>query len=465
MRKSKYSFFLFLLFVLALLAPLGFMSYSPLYAKGALCVSGMLFLFLLWNSRLRHGEGKLYPSGAGLQQGQGMIGDLGLIEEEAPVASLYSREGGQEPSPKKEATAAVTHADKRVEAVTPPPQPQKPKTLQTSAFEQELWNLPGFQSLLSPFKKGLSVDEFNPLNWQELYSNAGPGVSDPAETPFKHIYSFPSFGAYGQSLSNIEAFVKEMLVSLSEYLAPCSVSACLRSRTGKYHLFLQFSGSVFFSEKNTAMEGKAWERIIKRIEKGEYVILNEGKDLAFPLPSRFGPLGFLHFRCEEAFFETKEDKEKLGRLWYSIRKYGESLLQASIYERSIRDPESSLLNGIRFQEDLAREMACRLERNLPCRLILVLLGGKGKEDSEAISALAQKLSLLFPFPQRVYRIAQSLFSILDTRPLAELEKKLSELKTSLYGSSSLELSFGSALPALELSKTQEWFEEAQKGIC
>ena len=401
-------------------------------------MSGMLFLFFFLSSfRASQRESK-----------EIIEHSPELEREEEPLIEVSYAKKDALLEPQKEEGVALPSPQGQLQAPVP------------SAFEQEFWNLPGFQSILAPFKRGLSVDEFNLLEWEAMYSNSSilPSSSN-------HVYSFPSFRSHCQGLSNLEAFVKEMLLSLSEYLPSCSVSACLRSRARKYHLFLQFSGSVFFSEKNTAMEGKSWQEIIERIEKGEYVILNEGKDLAFPLASRFGPLGFLHFRCEEALSEKEgERKEILEKIWYAIRKYGESLLQATIYERSIRDPESSLLSGMRFQEDLAREMACRLERNIPCRLILTLLRGEAKQES--ISFLSQKLSLLFPFPQRVYRIAQNLFPILDTRGTQETKKALSELKAScsLHENSPFDLSIGSAVPALDLDNPQEWFEEAQKEL-
>ena len=446
MQKARHTYYLLPLLILALLAPLGFMSYTPLYTKSAILMSGMLFLLLLWKAL--HG-----PQNTQLKTQSAAGPEIVDLDESSAAFREVS-----EPNAVKERQAEnkvpSDHKPAKMEAPSMPPS--------TPPFEQERWNLPGFQSLLRPFRKGISADEFNLVKWESFYSD-----SSPSQSSSKQNYAFPalSLEKHGQalgSLNNLEAFVKEMLISLSEYLAPCSVSACLRSRSGKYHLFLQFSGSVFFSEKNTEMEGGSWQAVIQRIETGEYVVLNGGQDIAFPLPSRFGPLGFLHFRCEEALANKDDKKDILEKLWYAIRKYGESLLQACIYEQSTKDPESTLFNGMRFQEDLNREMACRLERNIPCHLILVML--HGKVNAEALAACSKNLLLLFPFPQRVYRIGQSLFGILDTREAQGLKTKLSELRVSMQQTYGLELSFGSAIPVLELGSPQEWFEQAQKAL-
>ena len=441
MKENKYSYYLFALLILALLAPLGFMSYSALYTKSAIFMSGMLFLLLLWKAASGPQNTQLKTQAAkGTQKGPQIV-DLDKAN-----------------SVPKEAFGAGAVEGKQTENNSF----QNHKALKTRRhpFEQELWNLPGFQSLLRPFKKGISADEFNLLEWESLYSD-----STPSRLSSEQAYSFRTFEIYSQgitSLNNLEAFVKEMLLSLAEYLRPCSVSACLRSRTGKYHLFLQLSGSVFFSEKSTEMKGETWQKLIQGIESGEYVILNEGKELAFPLPSRCGPLGFLYFRCEESWRDNDDNKEILEKLWCTIRKYGEGLLQACIYEQSTRDPESTLLNGMRFQEDLSREMACRLERNVPSHLILILL--RGEIEPEAIDFCGKNLPLLFPFPQRVYRIGQNLFSILDSRNPGELKLKLSEFCTRMHQNFSLDILLSSAIPSLDLSTPQEWFEQAQKDL-
>ena len=413
------------------------MLYSALHARGAVFMSGALFLLLLW--KVIHGPQNTQPK-AQASKGPHII-DL----DEADSALKERSESG---------------LAKQSQIKSNFPQSHEPPGM--ALFEQELWNLPGFQSLLPPSTEGISIDEFNPLKWENFYSDsAAPRFSS------KHTYSFPSLGigTHSQglsSLNNLEAFVKEMLISLAEFLDPCSVSACLRSPKGKYHLFLQFSGNIFFSERSTEMEGDSWQEIIKRIETGEYVILNEGKELAFPLTSRYGPLGFLHFRCEDSLDDKDNKKEILEKLWYTIRKYGESLLQACIYEQSTRDPESTLFNGMRFQEDLCREMACRLEKNVPSHLILIML--QGETNSETIAFCGRNLALLFPFPQRVYRIGQNLFSIIDTRSWEDLKISLSEFRVRVQENFSFDISFGSAIPALDLSTPQEWFEQAQKGL-
>ena len=323
------------------------------------------------------------------------------------------------------------------------------------SFEQELWNLPGFQSLLHPSSFSIPVSEFNP--WENFYKEEKGSASH--EGLDWQLRAFPDFSGHIESMSNIEAFVRIMLSSLAKHLGPSLISAYLRNRSGEYYLILRHRGKLFVSEKNNRIEKEKEERFIQCVEKGEYLILENETEAVFPLPSRFGPMGLLHFQKEKGVIK----EEILKKLWYEIRKYGENLLQACIYERLTVEPESTLLNGMRFQEDLRRETACRLEKNIPTHL--VLLQFHSEPDSKLSAFFGQTLRQRFPFPARLYRITALLFAaLISQNAVKKLEIMLMEFLTLVSREYPFELSLGSALPDYALKSPEEWFCLAQSNM-
>ena len=331
-----------------------------------------------------------------------------------------------------------------------------PTNKEKEQFQQELWNLPGFQSLLRPFAGKVSADEFNV--WNMLYP-----TTDNSNFSLNNSYFFLDLRFSSDEISNLEAFVKGMLLYLSENIGPCSIDAFLRDKKGDYHHYLQYSGNLFFSEKNRKIGNDSyWKRVIKDVESKNYVVVKQKKEWIFPIPSRFGPLGFLHICCEEALSMDNNEHDILKKLWYIIRKYGETLLQICIYEQSVVDTESGFFNGIRFQEDLRREMASKLENNNPNNLLLIELSGELTQL--AISSSARQLRQLLPYPIRIYRIGQNILSIFINESLSKWGPQLAAFKEYTHNNHNIEVSYGSALLDDKIDYPQEWFVQAQNAL-
>ena len=290
-------------------------------------------------------------------------------------------------------------------------------------FEQVYWNLPGFQSLLRPFDQGISGRHFTP--WEQFNANS----KKQSQFLTNDFYRFHDGGSYLQAIGDIEAFIKQMLVELIEHLGPCSASVCLRDRRGDYYLSLQRSGNLFVSEKGTKLEGPFWNKLITMTKKGNYVLLGNGSELVFPLPSRIGSLGLLYFCFEEPLGDTK----LIERGWREIQRYGETLLQACIYEQATVDLESTLYNGMRFQEDAQQELACYWQKAIPTNLVLLHLLSMDFPDTENLACICGKLLRHhFPFPQRSYRIGQNLYAVLTAqKPENEMDTILKEFQEDL----------------------------------
>ncbi len=330
-------------------------------------------------------------------------------------------------------------------------EPELPEAQKNHSFAQLNWNLPGFQSLLRPFTGKLSADQFSP--WEHFYNDfPKQNFSDQLTS-----YSFP----YSIEMTmNIDSFFRFMLNSLAERLGPGCASVCLRNQQGDYYLVLQHSGSLFVREKNTKLSSSAWQKIISSIEMGNYVSLRDGEELAFPLPTRFGPLGLLHFRRESPL----TNPQILEEIWPEIRKYGENLFQACIYEQACTDQQSTLYNGMRFQEELIHEMDSRLQKTVPTQLILVQF--TKNYDDTAVPLCGKAIRHCFAAPARAFRIGYPLYSVLAASDLdlTEIRKKLLELVSLVQTKYAIELQVGSAILSSDLNSPQAWFEAAKSSL-
>ncbi len=328
--------------------------------------------------------------------------------------------------------------------------------------EQECWNLPGFQSLYHNPNHNVPMNEFSP--WEKLYREENNGVQAQKEASTLHIE--PSHLSLGfspkadiEGLSNVESFVRNMLTNLSEHISHVSIRSYLRNRLGDYYLVLHSRGNLFISEKNVKLEGQRGKLFISCAEKGEYTVFQNGMEAVFPLLSRSGLMGILVFSKKEGSIE----KEMAKYLWQEICKYGKSLFQFCIYEKFSVDQETTLLNSIRFQEDLLREMACQREKKTSTHLVLL----------QWENFLSQKLSLFFgqtlrqyfPFPERSYRIGTKLCAVLvSQKKIEEMHMRLIEFFTAISKEVSLDLSLGASTLKYDMESPQEWFYQAQNHL-
>ena len=345
--------------------------------------------------------------------------------------------------------------------------PQEPKEFPASfpketSFEQERWSLPGFQSVFCPIRK-VSSHDFNP------YGQYHGGTSSRASLHQLQYYDFTEMADCIDSMNSIESFVKRMLIGLvdkvssyfsAEYTNPSSATACLRNQEGDYYSVLQYSGRMFVSQKTAPLkDSSSWERIIHAAEKGNYLVLRNGEEMVFPLVSQAGTLGLIHLHLQAPI----SDRNLLKQLWEQIRKYGEQLLHVCVYERTHTDPESTLFNGIRFQEDLSRETARRGEKSIPPQLILIQIKGKLNQESSLLYGML--LRKTFPFPASAYRIGREFFAILTAEiPSEGIDISLEMFLAQTRQRERIHLCAGSAVPGREIRTPQDWFLQAQRAL-
>ncbi len=335
------------------------------------------------------------------------------------------------------------------------------------------WNLPGFQSLFHSLDLGSASK-----------NEQGPHAPNPFELIYKNLSEESKIQEYKnsnhvsslfflenlESLSNPENFLKGMLVSLAEYMKSCNLSVSLRDREGLYHKVLQFSGSLFISEKNRLLEGEEWASLIENIEKGKYVVLESGEEFVFPLPSRFGLLGLLHFCSNEK--GNPISPNTLEKIWTQIKFFGETLYQLCIYESLTIEPESTLYNALCFQKELSSALAESIElRQFTPKLYteafkqLVLLQIDGPQESKDFLLLGKALRELFPFPARLFRLSKNLFAILlHKRDSDEIHQRAMHLLKGSENKRILTIRLGWAGIEPQITNLQEWFEQARNNM-
>ncbi|MBX7059816.1 MAG: hypothetical protein K1X75_17265 [Leptospirales bacterium] len=331
------------------------------------------------------------------------------------------------------------------DAVAAPLQQEDEAALpEDAAVEQERWNLPGFLAVMAPVRTRLAP-ETQDFAAAVLRQPAGESLFD-----FRY-YDFVDSGEFLESVSDLESFARSFLSSVSSALQDCDSLLFLRNRLGDMAPCLEKRGSVFVS--GAALEDEHLERdCLTQLEAGRYVALEDGLRLVFPLPSHRGLIGALRFSSRRPLFRPEE----LALAWFRIRKFGEWLLQAAVFEQATVDRQSALNNGMTFHRDLRHEFALRdsLRERRELSLVQFLKGGG--------QTLWRGLQLRRRFgDRRLYRIAADVFALLGPQSMeGEIDRRFSEYLSDLGERETVELQIGCAILEDDVESPLEWFRRA-----
>lgn len=333
-----------------------------------------------------------------------------------------------------ESTATTIAADR------PPP---KKEENGDPAVEQERWNLPGFLAAMSPVRTRLPLEKID-LS-AVMRHESGESLFD-----FRY-YDFLDSGEFLESVSDLENFARAFLSSVSSGLEQAGAVLFLRNRSGQMAPCLEKRGDVFIS--GAALDGESLSaECLRHLEGGRYVALEDGLQLVFPLPSTRGLAGAVSFRSDRPLFKP----EALARTWFRIRKFGEWLWQATVFEQATVDRDTSLNNGLLFHRDLRVEFSLRGMVREPRELTLLqFLDASG-------DWLWRGVQLRRHFgDRRLYRIAGDVVAMLGGEQDAEsIDLRFSDFLRDLREQEAVDVCIGSAALDDDVASPLEWFRRA-----
>ena len=369
---------------------------------------------------------------------------MGPIEE-GPTLNLGV--GPSAPSPKLATEAAALASGTTASAPHAPA--ESGGDFPDPELEQERWYLPGFQALDTFVPEKVELDRL------------GFGDTDRGEFLFiMQNYRFDDNPDFPGKLADLDGFAKAFLRRLSDQFVPEEVLLFLRNNRGRYRARLQLRGTTFVS--GAALEngenGDLDEAIFKELNEGHSVFQGEGRTIYFPVLSARGMIGVLRYTGVRALYK----KDELARLWTQIKKFGDQLFQARVYEQTAVDQTSTLLNGLQFHNDLKYEF--HLKNILQNRrgLGLIAFGDETRSARPAdmrIPGLA--LRGLLPEKFHNYRIAADVFAFIGPALSAsELEEYCAEYLAYLRKYREIDIAVGYALLEDWMGTAQEWFDSA-----
>ncbi|MCR9141150.1 MAG: hypothetical protein NXI24_02790 [bacterium] len=327
-------------------------------------------------------------------------------------------------------------------------------------FEQERWNLPGFQSVMQPLRQKIQAED---LDFWPAAKGAGRGFDNQSSLFDFRYYRFHEQQGYPEQIADIESFARGFLTAVTDLATHATATLYLRNRRGRFHPTLRRSGSVFISGAALGSEPAA-HHLVKQLEDGRYVVMEEGREIYFPVPCRQAPqgtpgvLGLICMKSDRPMYNA----ETLSAAWYEIRKFGESLFQARVFEEAVSDPESTLSNGLSFHRDLLHEYSLKREIKNGRMLILLRFRGRSNPDSGRLFGLG--LRSFFAAPFRLYRVAADVFAALGPElPLEELERRLGEFLEFVREQEAVDVNAGCALlndDGAGPASAYEWFRQA-----
>ncbi|MEQ9364629.1 MAG: hypothetical protein RIF32_10315, partial [Leptospirales bacterium] len=340
-------------------------------------------------------------------------------------------------------------------------------------FEQERWNLPGFQSVMQPLRGKIRSEDLDFFR----HTGEGRGFDNQSSLFDFRYYRFHDQPGYPEQTADIESFAKGFLTAVTDLAGHATATLFLRNRRGRYHATLRRSGSVFISGAALGTEPVA-PHIVKQLEGGRYVVLQDGHEIYFPVPCRqessggrsdgHGPigqgltgqgvLGLIRMKSDRPLYNA----ETLAAAWYEIRKFGESLFQARVFEEAVSDPESTLNNGLTFHRDLLHEYS--LKREVKNGRILMLVRFRGRSNPDSAQLFGLGLRSFFAAPFRLYRIAADVFAAMGPAlPAEEIERRLGEFLDFIREQEAVDVNAGCALlmdDGAGPASPYEWFRQA-----
>ncbi len=417
------------------------------YAAWTLIVGGALLLALSASRMIR-------------RRPDARQGDSGLATDDD-----YADEGAQpEPYPGLDADptdeasgapgaaqpqAVRIHGDAAGLIRNPPPVSAPNNAAQyVSEYEQERWNLPGFLSALAPIRRRLNAAEFDPAAQFERALDASDGLFN-----FRY-YRYHDAPGFPDNAADLESFSKSFLNATLDAAGRGEATLYLRTRSGRYRACLRRLGGVYISGA-ALQESELSPHIIRRFEEGKYLALEDGCTLYFPVPSRYGALGAMRLTASEPLLNP----ELIARVWFEIRKYGETLLQACIFEQATSDPASATGNGFLFQRDLKLEFSMRREWRDRRALWIVRFTGRSRLERADQYGYALR-SELAP-PCRLYRIAADAFAGLGPEiPESELDRRFAAALARIREREAVDIAIGCAILEEDVSSSSDWFRRA-----
>lgn len=340
-------------------------------------------------------------------------------------------------------------------------------------FEQERWNLPGFQSVMQPLRNKIRPDDLD----LDSFATAGKarGVGKTREVGDSHgfdnhsslfdfrYYRFHEQPGFPEQVADIESFAKGFLTAVTDLADHATATLFLRNRRGKYHATLRRSGSIFISGAALGVE-PVGSHLVQQLEEGRYVVMDEGHEIYFPVPCRqtsvdgTAILGLIRLKSDRPLYNA----ETLAAAWYEIRKFGESLFQARVFEEAVSDPESTLHNGLTFHRDLMHEYS--LKREIKNGRMLSLIRFRGRSNPESVQLFGLGLRSFFAAPFRLYRIASDVFAVLGPQlPVEDLERRLGDFLEFVREQEPVDANAGCALlmdDGAGPSAAYDWFRQA-----
>lgn len=321
-------------------------------------------------------------------------------------------------------------------------------------FEQERWNLPGFQSVYNPIQKTLSA--------RDIDFTTGLSGQSMAEGDFLFAARYYKFAEAAENgmLTDIEGFARKFLEEISERFGPVESVLYLKNHKDQFHPVLSKKSSTFISGPAVQARHRDLDPLLlAQLRDGNCVVSEDGLRVYLPLSAREGMLGAVALRSDRPLYKSRE----LSALWYEIKKYGEYLHQAKIYEQATTDPYSTLFNGLQFQHDLFNDFSMKKEVRYTRSLLIVQFCGRSNLDHMRL--LGMGLRSAFGRPFRLYRIAQDAAAILGPVMTAEeMEERFREFLNFVRAQDAVDISVGCALLDDDVTGTDEWFRRATRAL-
>ncbi|MCP5482959.1 MAG: GGDEF domain-containing protein [Spirochaetales bacterium] len=339
------------------------------------------------------------------------------------------------------------------------PETEQSSIRQAYEFEQERWNLPGFQSVVSPVRRRLLPEHIHFPARHFARGEHGDSHDSATGSPFDfRYYRYAESPELPGAVADLESFCRSFLETLLDRLGPVDVTLFLKNRRGRFRPTMRKSGNLFVSGEALDEEPLS-SAVLKRLEDNHYVVMEQGHEIFFPLPSRAGLLGAIRIRSERPLYRP----EQLSDAWFEIRKYGESLYQARIHEQATVDPASTLGNGLAFEQALRYEFA--LKREVRYARSLCLVQFHGRSNPESMLTYGMGLRAFFGYPQRLFRIAEDVCAVLGPEIAEEeLDRLMGEYLGYLRNEAPVDITVGIAILEAEVRSAHDWFRRAARAL-
>lgn len=301
-------------------------------------------------------------------------------------------------------------------------------------FAQENWNLPGFQGL----------DRIAGVEKSSFQQSAGY---------FRLADYAPEAG------KGLMQYARRFLEEVTEIAGETEATLYLRNQRGQVEPCLGLRGELILGG-SVLEQNRPSPVTINRLKEHHCLLSEDGQRAFFALLDGGDKLlGVLGLRSREALY----NREDLSRINFLARKYGRLLYQALLHEQATTDPESTLKNGIEFQNDLARSLLERRNFRTP-RMLLLLQFSIAAGDDE-FRTIGPELRHIFAPDFELYRIASDAVALIG--PALDDERitiRLQELLNRLNQFRGIALSAGSARLDEAIDRAQEWFDRARSAL-